>query len=193
LEHVWTKDNGRRKRLSNTRIIWGTGDIQGGNGMAESLQTSVGQALKARGWTLSLAESCTGGLIGHLLTEVPGASEYFLGGVICYSDRIKMEQLGVAKATLVRDGAVSEETARQMALGARARLGASFGLAVTGIAGPDGGSEAKPVGTTWIAVASPDGEQAAHFHFDGDRTSIKQQAAEQALRFLLAEVKAAGG
>jgi len=161
--------------------------------MPDSLQAQVGQALKARGWTLAVAESCTGGLIGHLLTEIPGASDYFLGGVICYSDRIKMEQLGVAKATLVRDGAVSEETARQMALGARARLGASFGLAVTGIAGPAGGSDAKPVGTTWIAVASPDREQAARFHFDGDRTAIKEQAAHQALLFLLEEVKTAGG
>jgi PncC family amidohydrolase len=160
--------------------------------MDASLEEQVGQLFRARGWTLAVAESCTGGLIGHVLTRVPGSSDYFLGGVISYSDRIKIELLGVAQSTIVRDGAVSEETARQMALGARARLGASFGLSVTGIAGPEGGTAVKPVGLTWIGIASPEGERIERFLFDGDRESNRQQAAAQALRTLLETGRATG-
>lgn len=157
-----------------------------------TLEDQVLELFRARAWTLAVAESCTGGLIGHRLTQVPGSSEYFLGGVISYSDRIKIELLGVAKSTIVRDGAVSEETARQMALGARARFGSSFGLAVTGIAGPAGGSSRKPVGLTWIGVASPDGERIERFQFDGDRDENKEQAATQALQLLLELARATG-
>lgn len=156
------------------------------------LEEQVGHLFRARGWTLALAESCTGGLIGHRLTQIPGSSDYFLGGVISYSDRIKIELLGVAKSTIVSDGAVSEETARQMALGARARFGASFGLSVTGIAGPDGGTPTKPVGLTWIGVASPDGERIERYQFDGDRESNKSKAASQALALLLEMGRATG-
>lgn len=161
--------------------------------MSESLENRAGKALNARGWTLAVAESCTGGLIGHLITQVPGSSEYFLGGVISYSDRIKMELLGVAKSTLVGEGAVSEETARQMALGVRARLGASLGLAATGIAGPGGGSDEKPVGLTWLAAATPNQERAERFVFDGTRQEVKEQAAQEALRLLLKVIEADGG
>lgn len=161
--------------------------------MTESLESLTGRALNARGWTLAVAESCTGGLIGHLITQVPGSSEYFLGGVISYSDRIKMELLGVAKSTLVGEGAVSEETARQMALGVRARFGASLGLAATGIAGPSGGSTEKPVGLTWLAAATPNMERAERFVFDGNRQEIKEQAAHEALQLLLRVVESDGG
>ena len=160
--------------------------------MADSIEARIGEIMRAQAWTLAVAESCTGGLVGHRLTEIAGASDYFLGGVISYSDRIKIELLGVAKSTIVRDGAVSEDTARQMALGARARFGSSFGLAITGIAGPGGGSPAKPVGLTWIAVATPAGEQVERHHFDGDRSEIKQQAAERALQMLMEAARAAG-
>jgi nicotinamide-nucleotide amidase len=153
--------------------------------MDEALGARVSKAIISRGWTLAVAESCTGGLIGHRITQVPGSSEYFLGGVISYSDRIKMELLGVSKTTLVSDGAVSEATARQMAMGIRARFGASLGVSATGIAGPSGGSEQKPVGLTWVAAATPSGEWTERFVFQGDRATNKAQAADEALRLIL--------
>lgn len=153
--------------------------------MDDSLEQRVGTALAARGWTVAVAESCTGGLIGHRITGIAGSSDYFLGGVISYSDRIKMELLGVSKSTLVSDGAVSEATARQMAMGIRARFGASLGLSATGIAGPGGGSDEKPVGLTWLAAATPGGEWTERFVFAGDRAANKAQAADEALRLVL--------
>ena len=153
----------------------------------------VGKALKDTGQTLAVAESCTGGLIGHLLTEVPGSSDYFLGGIIAYSNQAKQEHLGVSEETLKNHGAVSQQTAAQMAAGARDALGANLAISVTGVAGPTGGSPEKPVGLTWIGLASSEGTRAEKFRFDGDRTQNKLLAATAALKLLLNHLGGADG
>jgi nicotinamide-nucleotide amidase len=158
-----------------------------------ALEIRLGQALSARGWTLAVAESCTGGLVGHRITQVPGSSAYFLGGVISYSNQAKHELLGVALATLDSLGAVSRETALEMAHGAREALHADVGVAITGVAGPGGGSAEKPVGLTWIAVSTPDAEQAQRFVFGGTRSEVKRSASQSALEFCLEKVEAPGG
>jgi nicotinamide-nucleotide amidase len=119
----------------------------------ETLETAIGKLLKNQGKTLALAESCTGGYISHMITTVPGSSSYLQGAVVPYHNEWKEKILGVKKETLLRHGAVSEETIREMAEGVRKLFGSDFGLASSGIAGPDGGSEDKPVGTVWIACA----------------------------------------
>jgi PncC family amidohydrolase len=153
--------------------------------MNESLEIEVGSALRQKGWTLALGESCTGGLVAHRITEVAGSSEYFLGGVVAYSNPVKHGLLQVPEQTLERHGAVSEETARQMARGARAVLRADVGLSVTGIAGPGGGTTEKPVGLTVLAVSTPAGEWIERHVWNGDRQANKQASAEAALRLLL--------
>jgi nicotinamide-nucleotide amidase len=139
----------------------------------------------AGGMTVAAAESCTGGLISHAITEVPGSSGYFVGGVVSYSDRAKAAILGVPEATLARYGAVSAQTARAMAVGARDHLGAMLAVAVTGIAGPDGGSADKPVGLTFIAVAGPRGVVLERHVWRGGRGANKRAGAAAALRLLL--------
>ncbi len=134
----------------------------------DSLGSVVGQILTAKGQTLSVAESCTGGGIGQLLTAAAGSSVYFWGGVIAYDNRVKAALLGVDPAVLEQDGAVSEAVAAQMAVGVRDRLGTDWGLSVTGIAGPGGGSAEKPVGLVYIGVAGPSGVTAMPYRF-GDR------------------------
>lgn len=119
----------------------------------DSLQDAIGRLLKQQGRTITLAESCTGGYISHQLTTVPGSSEYFIGSVVSYTNRLKMSELGVSAKTLEQHGAVSEETVLEMAQGARKRYKADVALAVSGIAGPDGGTEDKPVGTVWMCVS----------------------------------------
>jgi nicotinamide-nucleotide amidase len=143
--------------------------------------------LRAReaGVRLVTAESCTGGLLGGRLTDVPGSSEIYDGGVVCYSNRLKTELLGVPPALIDRHGAVSEPVALAMAAGARDRLGAGLAVAVTGVAGPGGGSEDKPVGTVWIALADAAGETARRVVFGGARREIRERAAQSAL-FLMA-------
>ena len=121
----------------------------------ETLETAVGKLLKNEGKTLALAESCSGGYISHLITAVPGSSQYFQGTVVPYHNALKEQLLGVSSATLAQHGAVSEATVREMALGVKKLFGVDFGLASSGIAGPDGGSPDKPVGTVWIACAGP--------------------------------------
>ncbi|MEJ5241394.1 MAG: CinA family protein [Anaerolineales bacterium] len=150
-----------------------------------SLEERIGILLRQRRWKLALAESCTGGLLGHRITNVPGSSEYFLGGIVAYAYEAKVNLLGVRWETLERYGAVSRETVLEMARGARERLGAEIALSISGIAGPGGGTPEKPVGTTWIGLVAPDGEQAYRFQFHGDREANKQQATDQALRLLL--------
>ncbi len=135
--------------------------------------------------TVAVAESCTGGLLGHRLTNVAGASGYFLGGVIAYAYDAKERLLGVHHNTLYTHGAVSEPTVREMARGVRAALGADLGVAVTGIAGPGGGLPGKPVGLTWIGLSARDIELARQFVWDGDRISNKERSAEAALRLIL--------
>lgn len=144
----------------------------------------VGKLLMQRGLTLALAESCTGGLIAHDLTDVPGSSDYFLGGVVAYSNRAKEELLGVRHETLLTHGAVSEQTAREMARGARRIFGADVALSVTGIAGPGGGSPEKPVGLTYIALSAADAEICERYVWQGDRWANKAQSARATLRLL---------
>ena len=134
--------------------------------------------------TVALAESCTGGLVGHRLTEVPGSSNYFLGGIVCYSNSAKERLLGVSQDTLLAHGAVSAETALEMAQGARRELGADIGLSVTGIAGPAGGTPDKPVGLVYIALATPKGERCERHVWDSDRSGNKALSAEAALDLL---------
>jgi len=131
--------------------------------------------------TLSVAESCTGGLIGNLLTNVPGSSGYFLGGVIAYTNQAKMDLLGVSKQTLDTCGAVSDPVVREMAEGVRRELKADLGLAVTGIAGPDGGTEQKPVGTVHIGLAIRDETFSGKYRFWGKREQNKMNSALMAL------------
>jgi PncC family amidohydrolase len=141
--------------------------------------------LRASGATLATAESCSGGLIAHRLTNVAGSSAYFLGGVVSYSNDAKVALLGVSEASLAAHGAVSEEVAREMVEGARARFGADYATACTGIAGPSGGTPEKPVGLVYIGVAGPKGTRVERCRFDGDRTRIKEQTADRALGLVL--------
>ncbi|WP_299025093.1 CinA family protein [uncultured Thermanaerothrix sp.] len=160
--------------------------------MDDVLSAQVGSLLRRGGLYLAVAESCTGGLLGHRLTNVPGSSDYFLGGVIAYADSTKQALLGVKAETLLRFGAVSRETVLEMARGVRERLRPSgiamtqlIGLAISGIAGPGGGTPDKPVGLTWIALSTADGEWAWSYRWEGDRLHNKASSAEQALRLLL--------
>ncbi len=153
------------------------------------LEELVGRRLQEKHLTLALAESCTGGLIGHRVTSVAGSSDYFLGGVVSYSNEAKLELLHVDPEVLAQFGAVSPETARDMALGARAAFGADLGLSVTGIAGPTGGSPAKPVGTVYIALATPEEVEVWHYRFHGNREAVKILSAETALDRLRRKLK----
>lgn len=153
--------------------------------MTESLEARVGKALRARSKTLAVAESCTGGLIGHRLTNIPGSSDYFLGDIVAYAYEAKERLLGVHHQTLYEHGAVSRETAIEMARGARQALGADIGLSVTGIAGPTGGLPGKPIGLTWIALSTRESDTAAEQVWQGDRESNKERSAEAALEMLL--------
>ena len=149
-----------------------------------SVEIKVGELLRPLGLKLALAESCTGGLVGHRVTNVPGSSEYFLGGVTAYAYEAKVKLLGVSWDTLTRYGAVSRETVLEMARGARSVLEADIGVSVSGIAGPGGGMPEKPVGLTWIGLSASGFEEARSFVFPGDRLAVKEQAAEQALCML---------
>ncbi|MBP7691673.1 MAG: CinA family protein [Anaerolineales bacterium] len=148
------------------------------------LETAIGLVLRARHLTLAVAESCTGGLVGHRISRVAGASEYFLGGVIAYAYSAKENLLGVPAATLTRYGAVSAETAQAMARGVRRALGADVGVSVTGIAGPGGAQPGKPVGLTWIGLSAAATEAAQRFVWAGGRVANQEHSAEAALRLL---------
>lgn len=150
-----------------------------------NLEETLGPLLIARRLTLATAESCTGGLIGHRLTNVPGSSEYYLGGFVVYSNLAKEKLAGVRVETLQAHGAVSEPVARELARGACRALGAHLGVAVTGIAGPGGATADKPVGLTWIALCAPGFERAERYVWTGDRLANKEASAEAALRLVL--------
>jgi nicotinamide-nucleotide amidase len=150
----------------------------------QALEEVVGDMLRGRHNTLAVAESCTGGLLGERITSVPGSSAYFLGGFITYTNRMKMEWLGVPEDTIAECGAVSKETAEAMALGTRRRTGSTYALAITGVAGPDSGGEKAPVGTIYVALADAAGCQVLHRQFIGDRTRIRQFATQMALDML---------
>jgi competence/damage-inducible protein CinA-like protein len=139
---------------------------------------------REQGLTLATAESCTGGMVAQRLTSVPGSSRVFLGAIVAYADEVKAAELGVPREVLERHGAVSAETAAAMAAGARERLGADVAVAVTGIAGPDGGSEEKPVGLVYLRAESPAGSRGAEFVFPGDREGIRRRAAVTALHLV---------
>ena len=152
----------------------------------------LADVLKEGGLTVAVAESSTGGMLGSLITEVPGSSSYFMGGIVAYSNEAKREQLGVAQSLLEAVGAVSREVAEAMAEGARRRLGTSLAAAITGIAGPEADGTAKPVGLTYIAVSSGGGTSSREFSFTGDRASNRRQAAAEALEMLIAEAHRIG-
>jgi len=143
------------------------------------------QLLIEKHTTVAVAESCTGGLLGAALTTLSGSSAYFLGGIQSYSNKAKETLLGVNPDDLEKFGAVSGEVAKQMAQGALARLGADVALSVTGIAGPNGGTDEKPVGLTWIGIADKDGVQASQFIWEGDREENRRLSVEAALDMLL--------
>lgn len=152
--------------------------------MEEAIENLIGKILVDKGLTISVAESCTGGLIGSMITDVPGSSRYFLGGIIAYSNQSKMEILNVSSRTIEEHGAVSDQTVREMAGGVKRLFNSHLGLAVTGIAGPEGGSIEKPVGTVFIGLAAEDRIFTAGYRFHGTRGEIKQETARMALDYL---------
>jgi PncC family amidohydrolase len=155
------------------------------------LEAQVGEWLRRRDRKLVAAESCTGGLVGHRMTNIPGSSDYFLGSITAYAYEAKERLLGVRAETLARYGAVSAEVVLEMARGARQALAGEFpqeqliGVSVSGVAGPGGGTPEKPVGTVWIALSAADLERAWVFHWQGDRVENKELSAEQVLGILL--------
>jgi nicotinamide-nucleotide amidase len=167
------------------------GELVYAEGAGTSLAAVLGSALRESGATLAVAESCTGGMLGAILTEIPGSSDYFHGGWMVYSNQAKQRELGVSAETLAAHGAVSRETAEEMARGARARAGTTWAIAITGIAGPGGGTPDKPVGTVHIAV---DGPRPAHrtFVYPGMRDQVRRLACYWAMAMLLKEIRRAG-
>jgi PncC family amidohydrolase len=154
--------------------------------MDERLEARVGAALQERGWTVCTAESCTGGLITHRLTNIAGSSAYVLGGVVSYSNAAKQKLLGVREATLLAYGAVSEQTAAEMVTGVRVLFDADIAVSITGIAGPGGGTPGKPVGLTYIGLQVRDQSPQVRRHvWQGDRETIKNASAEAALAWIL--------
>jgi len=171
--------NDLEQRLGD--VVYGEGD--------ESMAQVVGTLLREKGMTIATAESCTGGLLASLITDVVGASRYFGRGVVTYSNESKMELLGVSESTLKEHGAVSGETAGEMASGIRRSADASIGVSITGIAGPGGATDEKPLGTVYIAVSGPEGTKTQHFCFNRDRIWFKQMAAWTALDLVRKAVK----
>jgi nicotinamide-nucleotide amidase len=163
------------ERLLGDRLYSRTGD---------PLEVVVGGLLRERHATVAVAESCTGGMLGARLTTTPGSSQYFVGGFITYSNALKREILGVSAETLERFGAVSPETAEAMATGARERTGATYAVSITGVAGPDGGSDEKPVGLVYLGIAGPEGASVTHRRFIGDRERIRVFTTQAALDVL---------
>ncbi len=153
-------------------------------------EEKLGEILRTRGLTIAVAESCTGGLLGSRITDVHGASDYFRGGVIAYQNDVKKALLGVPETVLATVGAVSEETARAMAHGARVLLKSDIGVGITGIAGPGGGTPDKPVGLVYIGVEGPRGAQCRRFRWSGTRVENKASSAAAALELVLELIRA---
>lgn len=157
--------------------------------MDESLAAQAGRLLRENHKTLAVAESCTGGLLAHLVTSIPGSSDYFLGGFVTYSNAAKINFLDVPSETIERHGAVSKETAEAMANGVRLQFNSDVALSVTGIAGPGGGTPEKPIGLTWIGISLADGTKAIRHLFQHDRAGNQNAAAGEALRMLIGELE----
>jgi nicotinamide-nucleotide amidase len=171
------RDVAERAKGELEALVGGLVYAEGERGMEDA----VGEALVARGWRIATAESCTAGLLAKRLTDVPGSSRYFDRGFVTYSNDAKVELLGVSEADLATHGAVSAPVAEQMARGARHRAGVELGVAITGVAGPDGGSEEKPVGTIFMALGWPEGQAVRRFHFLGTRATIRERSVQTAL------------
>ena len=154
--------------------------------MTQALPSELADALRARGWRMATAESCTGGMIAAACTDLAGSSDWFERGFVTYSNAAKCELLGVQAALIEAHGAVSEPVARGMALGARAKAPVDLSVAVTGVAGPGGGSVAKPVGTVWLAWCTAEGVWAERCLFAGDRAEVRRATVARALQGLLA-------
>jgi nicotinamide-nucleotide amidase len=175
--------------------LWRWRYVLSGGAGAESrvdpLARELGGLLKDGGSTVAVAESCTGGLLGSVITDQPGSSAYFLGGVVAYGDKAKRDLLGVDAGVLAKYGAVSGQVAEAMAEGARSRFRSTLAAAVTGIAGPDSDGTSKPVGLTYIAIASDEATSSHEFSFTGDRWSNRRQAVRESLRLLIQAARAA--
>jgi nicotinamide-nucleotide amidase len=155
----------------------------------DTLESAIGEILKATGKTLSTAESCTGGMISSLITSVPGSSEYFLGSVTSYANSVKENVLGVPSKIIEKYGAVSSECVSAMAEGVRRLTGSDYSVATSGIAGPGGGSDQKPVGTVWIGVSSHMGTETFSLRFNSDRKRNIERFSSSALHILLKRIK----
>lgn len=173
-------DKARELYARIPQLIFGEGD--------DRLEEVVGRILRRRGQTLSLAESCTGGHISHLVTSVPGSSAYYIGGVVSYANAVKMEELGIPSDMLELNGAVSQPVVERMAMGVRDALRSDWAVATSGIAGPDGGTPEKPVGTVWMAVAGPEGVRSVKANFPGTRDLVIERASIAALDLLRKEL-----
>ena len=157
-----------------------------------ALAARVGELLTERGWSLGVAESCTGGLVSHLITDIPGSSSYLVGGIVAYANRIKRDIVGIPEELLAAHGAVSREVALAMAQGVRRVLIADLGLSTTGIAGPTGGTLGKPVGTVFVAISSPLGSHAEHHVWQADRLENKRLSAKAVLELLCDQLSDSG-
>jgi PncC family amidohydrolase len=167
-------------------VLWHYNDASSTEEVLEkTLEHQVGSLLQQRNYKLAVAESCTGGLIADRLTNIPGSSEYFRGGIVAYAYGAKVALLNVSWDTLRAYGAVSEETVIEMARGARTTLGADIAVSVSGIAGPGGGLPDKPVGTTWIGLSTSEGDWARKFVWEGNRLQNKVFSADAALQFVV--------
>jgi CDP-diacylglycerol--glycerol-3-phosphate 3-phosphatidyltransferase len=176
--------------LLRFRSLLGFGDsAPGPDSPLRGLGAELGNLLREGGLTVSVAESCTGGLLGSVFTDQPGSSAYFIGGVIAYSNEVKTDQLGVSPALLSRYGAVSCEVATAMADGVRSRLGSDLAASITCIAGPDADATSKPIGLTYIGIASPGGTRCYDYVLDGDRWSNRRAAAAKAIQLLVDETR----
>ena len=169
----------------------------GSDAQLYTLAETVGRELQFAGWSIVTAESCTAGWIAKALTDVPGSSQWVDSGYVTYSNNAKMRDLGVSERTLMEHGAVSEATVREMANGALRATGVEMAVAVSGIAGPDGGTAEKPVGTVWFGIATAEAQGPAAMcelrHFAGDRDQVRRQSVDHALRLVLRLLRAGGG
>lgn len=155
----------------------------------DTIESVVGNLLREKGKTVSTAESCTGGLIAHRLTSISGSSDYFIGSIVSYANEVKMDALGVSEQHLIQFGAVSEQVVSQMAEGVRVKMNTDYAIATSGIAGPNGGTDEKPVGTVWIAVSGPNGTKAKKFLFGQNRERNIEISANTALNMLRKELE----